>query len=178
MNMKRLVVSKLVFLLFWSVLSFGQNTNHKVEPLKVYEQDNFKVKFFDFNGLERYLKPENDALYVVNFWATWCEPCVEELPYFERINNEFKNQNVKVILVSLDMSKQVTTRLIPYIQKNNIQSEVVLLNDLDADTWINKVDSSWSGALPATLFYTTEKRVFFEKSFTYESLLEQLKNFL
>lgn len=115
---------------------------------------------------------------MVNFWATWCQPCVEELPYFERINKEFKNQNVKVILVSLDMSKQVTTRLIPYIQKYNIQSEVVLLNDLDADTWINKVDSSWSGALPATLFYTTEKRAFFEKSFTYESLLEQLKNFL
>ena len=178
MNMKPLVISELVFLLFWSVLSFGQNTNHKVEPLKVYEQDNIKVKSFDFNGLERYLKPENDVLYVVNFWATWCQPCVAELPYFERINNEFKNQNVKVILVSLDMSKQVTTRLIPYIQKNNIQSEVVLLNDLDADTWINKVDSSWSGALPATLFYSTEKRVFFEKSFTYESLLEQLKNFL
>lgn len=176
--MKPLVISELVFLLFWSVLSFGQNTNHKVELLKVYEQDNIKVKSFDFNGLERYLKPENDVLYVVNFWATWCQPCVEELPYFERINKEFKNQNVKVILVSLDMSKQVTTRLIPYIQKNNIQSEVVLLNDLDADTWITKVDSSWSGALPATLFYTTEKRVFFEKSFTYESLLEQLKNFL
>ncbi|MDD3003798.1 redoxin domain-containing protein [Flavobacterium sp.] len=176
--MKGLIFNVLSFFVFCPLFLFGQSANTNAEPLKIYEQNGIQVKSFDFNGLEDYIKPEKDTLYVINFWATWCGPCVEELPHFERINSEFKNQKVRVILVSLDMSKQVTTRLIPYIQKNNIKSEVVLLNDLDADVWINKVDASWSGALPATLFYTNQKRFFFEKSFTYETLLEQLKNFL
>lgn len=156
-----------------SLVTFSQEN----KPLTIYEDKGFTVKAFDFNGLEHYINPQEDTVYIVNFWATWCAPCVEELPYFEKINEEHGSKNVKVILVSLDMSKQVLSRLIPFLEKNKIRSEVVLLNDLDADVWINKVDSSWSGALPATLIYNSKKRLFFEQSFTYETLLEQLNTF-
>ena len=168
----------LVLILQLSLVSFSQQVQVSYEPLKVYEDKGFIVKSFNFDGLENYIKPQNDTIYIVNFWATWCKPCIEELPYFEKINEEYGSKNVKVILVSMDMSKQVLSRLIPFLEKNKIKSEVVLLNDVDADAWINKVDPSWSGALPATLIYNSKKRLFFEQSFTYQSLLEQLNTFL
>ena len=168
----------LVLILQLSLVSFSQHGQVSYEPLKVYEDKGFMVKSFNFDGLENYIKPQNDTIYIVNFWATWCKPCIEELPYFEKINEEYGSKNVKVILVSMDMSKQVLSRLIPFLEKNKIKSEVVLLNDVDADVWINKVDPSWSGALPATLIYNSKKRLFFEQSFTYQSLLEQLNTFL
>ena len=168
----------LVLILQLSLVSFSQQVQVSYEPLKVYEDKGFIVKSFNFDGLENYIKPQNDTIYIVNFWATWCKPCIEELPYFEKINEEYGSKNVKVILVSMDMSKQVLSRLIPFLEKNKIKSEVILLNDVDADAWINKVDPSWSGALPATLIYNSKKRLFFEQSFTYQSLLEQLNTFL
>lgn len=157
---------------------FSQKNPNSISRLKIYEDKGIAIKSFDFKGLETYIKPQSDTIYVVNFWATWCTPCIEELPHFEKLNANFKDKKVKVILVSLDMSKQVLTRLIPFVVKNKIQSEVVLLHDVDADAWINKVNPSWSGALPATLIYNAGKRNFFEQSFTYETLLTQLITFL
>ena len=59
-----------------------------------------KFKTFEnFNDLEKALVKENDTLYVINFWATWCAPCVKELPHFESYNNENSNKKIKVILV-------------------------------------------------------------------------------
>ncbi len=167
-----------LFLLQISCNVFSQENLTNFKPLTIYEDKGFAIKSFNFKGLQNYIKTQNDTIYIVNFWATWCTPCIEELPYFEKVNQEYGSKNVKVILVSLDMSKQVKSRLIPFLEKNKIKSEVVLLNDVDADAWINKLDPLWSGALPATLIYNSKKRLFFEKSFTYQTLLEQLNTFL
>jgi thiol-disulfide isomerase/thioredoxin len=130
------------------------------------------IKVIDYKGLQPYLQKKEDTLYVINFWATWCKPCVKELPYFERVNKEFKDEPVRVILVSLDFPKQLESKLIPFIEKNNIQSEVIVLNDPDSNNWINKIDESWSGAIPATLFYSGKTRIFHEKTFTYSELVK------
>lgn len=148
------------------------------KPLSVYQKDGVSVKAYDFKAFEHYLHKENDTVYVVNFWATWCMPCVAELPNFERLNAEYKGKKVKVLLVSLDMKKQVQKSLLPFIKRKNIKSEVVFLNDPNADAWITKVDSSWSGAIPATVIYSKDKRKFYEQSFTFESLEKELKQFL
>jgi hypothetical protein len=84
---------------------------------------------------------------------------------------------VKVLLVSLDMHKMVESRLIPFIKEKNLQSDVVLLRDPDANSWIGKVDKNWSGAIPATVIYRNDKRNFYEKSFTYEELEKEVNNF-
>lgn len=146
-------------------------------PLKVYTNDTVAVKAYDYAGLEYYLKQKNDTTYVVNFWATWCVPCVEELPNFEKINANYKKNKVKVILVSLDMAKMIDTKLLPFIKEKQIKSDVLLLRDPDADSWISKVDSTWSGAIPATLIYNAEMRKFYEKSFTYDELEKEVSNF-
>jgi thiol-disulfide isomerase/thioredoxin len=136
------------------------------------------VKMLTYEQLKPLLEKKDDTTYVVNFWATWCAPCVKELPYFEKINKEYATANVKVLLVSLDFPKQVDKKLIPFINGRQLKSEVVLLNDVNEDVWIQAIDESWSGAIPATLIYSKNDRKFYEQSFEYEALENELKTFL
>ena len=136
------------------------------------------LKVYDFNGIQKYLNTQNDSTYVVNFWATWCAPCVKELPYFESINKNYKDKKVKVLLISLDFPNKYESSLKPFILKHILQSEVVALNDPDSNNWIPKIDEQWSGALPATLIFNKSKRQFYEQSFEYDALEDELKQFL
>lgn len=147
------------------------------KPINTYTNGEISVDAYSFDGLEHFLSKNNDTTYVVNFWATWCVPCVEELPHFEKLNAEYKDEKVKVLLVSLDMHKMIESRLLPFIKENNLQSDVVVLRDPDADSWIPKVDGKWTGAIPATVIYKGDKRNFYEKSFTYEELEKEINNF-
>jgi len=129
-----------------------------------------KIAVYDnYAALEKAVLSDNNTTYVVNFWATWCAPCVKELPHFEQLNSE--NKNVKVVLVSLDFKNQYEAKLLPFLKKKAIKSEVVLLTDKDYNTWLPAVDKDWSGSIPATLIIKNGKKVFVEKMFaSYEEL--------
>jgi thiol-disulfide isomerase/thioredoxin len=135
------------------------------------------VKKYTFNELKPLLEKNDDKTYVVNFWATWCAPCVKELPYFEKLNKEY-SQDVEVILVSLDFPSKYESKLKPYIKNKNLKSKVVALNDVDSNTWIPKVDESWTGAIPATVIFNKTERKFYEQSFNYDELETEVKQFL
>jgi thiol-disulfide isomerase/thioredoxin len=135
------------------------------------------LEIYDFEGIEKFLITTDDKVYVVNFWATWCAPCIKELPYFEKLNKEYSDK-LEVILISLDFPKNYDAKLKPFIVKHQLQSKVMALNDPDANTWIPKVDESWSGAIPATLIFNKNKRQFYEQTFTYEQLETEVKRFL
>ncbi len=138
-----------------------------------------KVVSLNFEELQKkYFQNKTGTTYVINFWATWCKPCVKELPAFEKIASDYSNNNVKVLLVSLDFPDKIESQVIPFIKKNNIKSEVVLLDDADANSWIPKVSTNWSGAIPATVIYKNENRKFYEQSFTFEELENELKLFM
>ena len=109
------------------------------------------IIFKTFDELNTYIKENNSKPLVVNFWATWCAPCVKELPYFEKLNQE--NPNVKVILVSLDFEKQVENKLIPFLKKKKIISTSIYLADKDYNSWLPKIDKNWSGSIPATVIF-------------------------
>lgn len=143
-------------------------------PLKVYSADGVTVKAYDYEGLQYFLNRKNDTTYVVNFWATWCQPCVKELPAFEQLNENFKKQKVKVLLVSLDMAKMAETKLLPFIKDKKLKSKVIMMRDPDANSWIGKVSGDWSGAIPATLIYNKKARKFYERSFTASELEKEL----
>jgi thiol-disulfide isomerase/thioredoxin len=136
------------------------------------------VNSYSYSELKPLLEKKDDKIYVINFWATWCAPCVKELPAFEKLNKQYASKNVEVLLVSLDFPKQIEKKLIPFIARKNIQSQVILLDDMNEDVWIKAIDSSWSGAIPATIIYNKNMRNFYEKSFDYETLEAELQTFL
>lgn len=136
------------------------------------------LEVYDFEGIQKFLNKTDDKTYVVNFWATWCLPCVKELPYFEKLNAEYKSKNVEVLLISLDFPNQYDSKLKPFLKKHNIKSKVIALNDTDMNTWIPKVNENWSGSIPATIIYNKNKKDFYEQSFTYEELENKLKPLL
>ncbi|HCT30633.1 MAG TPA: thioredoxin [Bacteroidales bacterium] len=128
------------------------------------------IPITNFTGIEKWLNKQTDSVYVINFWATWCSPCVKEFPFFEQLASENINKKVKVLMINLDFPDQYDKRLIPFLKAQKSRLDVIMLDDPNQNSWISKVDSSWSGALPATLIYSKEKRTFFEKELTYNEL--------
>ncbi|MFO7999347.1 MAG: TlpA disulfide reductase family protein [Bacteroidales bacterium] len=137
--------------------------------------DPVKLDMPDFNEFEPWLYKETDSVYVINFWATWCAPCVKEIPAFEELNARYSSDKVKVLLVSLDFPNQVESRVLPFMDRLNIQSQVILLDDPYSNRWIGKVSEEWSGAIPATVIYSSGFRGFYEREFTFEELEEIVK---
>lgn len=135
------------------------------------------IPIITFDSLEKYLKPNNDTIYVINFWATWCKPCVEELPNFEKLHSTYKDKKVKVMLVSLDFKSNYKSRLVPFVEKNKLQSEVILLDTKGNNDFIDKVSPTWQGTIPATTFVqgSSNTNKFFERQFTYEQLEDIVK---
>lgn len=134
------------------------------------------LEIHDFSGIEPYLNLEGDKTYVVNFWATWCAPCVKELPHFEALQEKYKEE-IEVILVSLDFPHQYESKLKPFIQKYQLQSKIVVLDDPDMNSWIPKIDPQWDGAIPITVIYNASKRLFFNQTFSYKELETELQTF-
>jgi thiol-disulfide isomerase/thioredoxin len=124
--------------------------------------------------LQQRMQSEKEQIQVVNFWATWCAPCLKELPLFERLNGERKD--VKVVLVSMDMDLDPDPEKVrKFVVRKKILSEVLILNERNPNQWIDKLDKNWSGALPATLVLNNKngKRKFVEKEL-HEGDLEKL----
>jgi thiol-disulfide isomerase/thioredoxin len=125
----------------------------------------------------RSFSANNDTVYVVNFWATFCKPCNEELPDFIRLADKYKSKKVKLLLVSLDLPSYVPVRLPEFIKKNKYKTNHVWLNETDADRFCPMIDKKWSGAIPATIIVNnkTGYRKFFEDQVSAEDFEASLK---
>ena len=155
--------------------SAGNSKNIMPEPVTKVKHEN-TVKIIKFEGLESVINKKDNVLYVINFWATWCKPCVMELPEFMEVNKVYRNNpQFKMILVSLDLAKEVDTEVNPFIKKNNMEVDVYLLDDNKRmNMWIPAIDKKWSGAIPATLFYRNGKKLYFRESKMKKNELEQI----
>lgn len=143
--------------------SFSPDTANKVEKITI-EQLQTKT-----------IRPENDTLYIVNFWATWCGPCVAELPYFEQSARTYTGKKIKILLINLDFASE-EAKVLAFVKKKNLQNQVYQLHASDPNKWINQIDSSWDGAIPLTVFYKAGKKVLFhEGDITQLELDEKIK---
>lgn len=147
-------------LLFWVLVLIIPAISQDVKVLKTFEE------------FEPLLQQKNDTTYVINFWATWCMPCVKEMPEFMEINEKFKNEKFKMILVSLDFESQLESKVKPFIKDKNIGAEVVLLADSKQHKWIDKVNENWGGSIPATIIYNKDFYLFKEETLTFDELNE------
>ncbi|AZJ32303.1 AhpC/TSA family protein [Tenacibaculum mesophilum] len=164
------------FLLILIITAFFSGTTAKAQVNDTSKK--VKITTLNYEELKPFLHKSNDKTYVVNFWATWCMPCVKELPAFEKLHKKYKDKNVEVVLVSLDFSKQIETNLIPFIKKKKLQSKILHFEDSNEQFWIRDIAESWSGSIPATLIYNKQKRKFYERTFSYVELQNELQTFL
>lgn len=147
-------------------------------PKSMISQGDLDIPVLNFEGLYPLLHQTDDKVRVVNFWATWCAPCIKELPYFESLATEYADRGVEVVLVSLDFPSMWEKRLPDFVRKKGISSPVVVLDDPDQNAWIPRVDSDWSGAIPATLIYSSDRRQFYEQTFDKASLRQAIDTFI
>jgi len=152
----------IILLLFSTVTAFSQ------------------VKTVKLDALTSLLNNDADSVYVINFWATWCKPCIEELPYFEEANSAFSKKNVRVILVSLDSPLELDRVLLPFVKKKDLKSEILLLDEQNPNEWIDKIETEWTGSLPATIILRNriKKRVFLEKQLEKEELFTTIQSMM
>ena len=171
----------ILFSVFMCFNVYGQQARKKaIKPAAVATQQQL-LKIVDFDELKTIINKKDDKLYLVNFWATWCKPCVAELPGFMEVNKTYRNNpHFKMILVSMDMAKDLNTAVKTFITKNNITPDVYLLDDNKRmNEWIPTIDTNWSGAIPATVFYRNgEKLEFIENVVEKEELVKLINRHL
>lgn len=132
------------------------------------------IEIIKYPKLFKLIEASSDKHKVIHFWATWCGPCVRELSQFSDLYEKYNNQNLELSLISFDFVESLETKLKPFVKKKNIRAQVYLLDETDYNAFIDQVDASWSGAIPATLLIAkgNTKREFIEKEFT-DSELEK-----
>jgi thiol-disulfide isomerase/thioredoxin len=150
MGIKFVPMKKLVTILL--CLAAGASFSQSAEVVKLHK-------------LQELIAANSGNIEVINFWATWCAPCIKELPLFEKITAE-KHPDIHVTLVSMDLDLDPNPeKVYKFIARKNIQSRVLLLEEKNPNAWISQIDKEWSGALPATIVINqkTGKRKFVEK---------------
>jgi thiol-disulfide isomerase/thioredoxin len=125
----------------------------------------------DFEGFKSRIEEPSENLRIYNFWATWCAPCIKEMPYFESVINN--NENSSLVFVSLDNDRR-PERITSFIEEKGIKSPVWLLSEKEQRDWKQKLDEDWSGVIPATLFVAADGRTYFHKGQISEDKLQEL----
>jgi thiol-disulfide isomerase/thioredoxin len=132
-----------------------------------------EVPLVKFTELQARINSQTDKVLIINFWATWCKPCILEMPAFEAVYSRYKDQGLGLLYVSNDWPAHLEDAVKPFLQKKQLKGSVVLIDEADGNSWIPKVDTTWSGAIPATLMVGPGgKKLYFHEGILTETQLE------
>jgi thiol-disulfide isomerase/thioredoxin len=124
-----------------------------------------------FTELQAMINNKDNELTVLNFWSTTCAPCLKEMPHFNELEAAYRHKKVKILLVNLEKETRLETHIYSFVAKLGIIPEVVVLTDPNYNVWTDEIDTSWYGALPATLILKGDQRNFRFGSYkTYKEL--------
>jgi thiol-disulfide isomerase/thioredoxin len=109
---------------------------------------------------------------IVNFWATWCGPCVREIPYIDSLI-QAKGNKVRLLLVSLDFPEMYPRQLTAFVKKQGYKGDVVFLKETNADYFCPIIDKKWTGAIPVSVLVNNKKNIreFYGMQLTRERLM-------
>ncbi|HEY0680652.1 MAG TPA: TlpA disulfide reductase family protein [Chitinophagaceae bacterium] len=126
------------------------------------------IKKIKAEELADYIRNSNHPL-IVNFWATWCAPCIAELPYFQEEVKKYADQKAELVLVSLDFADAYPVQISNFIKKKKFEATFFWLNESDADHFCPVIEPKWTGSIPSTLFINNQKgfRKFYERQLTH-----------
>lgn len=120
------------------------------------------VRAVNAEEMQALLKRDGTRPLLVNYWATWCDPCRDEFPDLVKIDRDYRAKGLDFIAISLDDLIDIKTAVPKFLLAMNAKMPVYLLNVADPEPAINMVDSSWSGALPATFLYDNTGKVVYK----------------
>ena len=160
---KSLLIVKIMVPLIVQIMILLSVTNIQAQEIK-------KMKITE---LETYIRQSDHPL-IVNFWATFCVPCVKEIPAFQ---SAAEKKGVELLLVSLDLPKYYPEKISAFAKEKNFTAGIAWLNETNADYFCPKIDKKWSGGIPSTLFVNnkTKYRRFFERELTATEVEDNIK---
>jgi thiol-disulfide isomerase/thioredoxin len=132
------------------------------------------IRKVSVTDLETYIR-KSDHPMLVNFWATYCVPCIEEIPYFQK--EVVKHRHLELLLVSLDLPDYYPEKILAFAKKNHYTGTIFWLNETNADFFCPKIDKNWSGGIPASLFVNNKTGFtkFFEQQLSPGQVAENCK---
>jgi thiol-disulfide isomerase/thioredoxin len=117
------------------------------------------IRYITKEDLTEILNNPDDKLHVINFWASWCGPCVTELPVFQKMVSGSDSSKVDFLFVSLDFPSEVKKSLLPFLNNHGYTFNTALMTDIDYNSWIDIVHPDWQGNIPATLFFNNSRKI-------------------
>lgn len=144
------------------------------------EQYRQNVELIDSTVFQKILTANKGNVLLVNIWATWCMPCVEEMSDLVKLANYYKAKKVKIISISIDYTDEIKSKIIPFIEKQKLNFPVYVNNWENDEKLINYFNIEWSGAIPATFIYdrSGKQKVFLLGKQSFNDFKQSVENLL
>ncbi len=181
--MKTVFIFAFLFTLFACSEKQNKGTNEnslEAKAAQTAEKEaigNYVVEPIDEERFDQLIKQRNGKYLLLNVWATWCVPCIEEFPDLIRLVKEYENSNFEIVGLSVDYPDEVESKIVPFLKKHQVNFRVYVRNFKDDQKFINRLNPNWSGAVPATAIYDSQgtQKTFFIGKHSLEEFQKEIE---
>jgi thiol-disulfide isomerase/thioredoxin len=142
-----MVKNLIIVLIMLSMLGVSRSFTQEVKPLS------------SINDIRQVMDSNKGKVLLLNFWATWCKPCVKEFPELLKLYNDYKNKEFEIVFISTDVPEDVDSKVIPFLKNQGVDFITYYNNFNDPAELINFVDMKWEGAIPSTYIYDKQGKL-------------------